>query len=228
MSEPTQAPTAELLEAWDRRYYLHEHVTPEEYRFVHVIAAEGMEFTLGDGTRMLDFASQTVCCNLGHRHPRVVDAIKDALDRYGHLTAYPRLGNHYKPVLAELLVDELLGPDDWAGRVRFLSSGSEAVDQAMLIARLYTQRPIIVAFQHAFHGSTLGASGIGNRFRGYAGGLSSPEDPTFLRRFPATRWTAAPSYLPRTASAARSGTRTRRAPQCSRAVRCRASTQLRS
>ena len=79
-------------------------------------------------------------------------------------------------MLAKLLVDELLGPDDWAGRVRFLSSGSEAVDQAMLIARLYTQRPIIVAFQHAFHGSTLGASGIGTRFRGYAGGLSSPEE----------------------------------------------------
>ncbi len=184
MSEPGEAPTAELLEAWDRRYYLHEHVTAEEYRFVHVVAAEGMEFTLGDGTRMLDFASQTACCNLGHRHPRVVQAIKDALDRYGHLTAYPRLGNHYKPVLAKLLVDELLGPDGWAGRVRFLSSGSEAVDQAMLIARLYTQRPIIVAFQHAFHGSTLGAGGIGTRLRGYGGGLSSPEDPTFLRTVP--------------------------------------------
>ena len=68
--------------------------------------------------------------------------------------------------------------------MRFLSSGSEAVDQAMLIARLYTQRPIIVAFQHAFHGSTLGAGGIGTRLRGYGGGLSSPEDPTFLRTVP--------------------------------------------
>jgi taurine--2-oxoglutarate transaminase len=184
LSTPDETPTPELLEDWDRRFYLHEHVTPEEYRFVHVVEAEGMEFTLGDGTRMLDFASQTACCNLGHRHPRVVQAVKDALDRYGHLTAYPRLGNHYKPRLAKLLVDEVLGPDGWAGRVRFLSSGSEAVDQAMLIARLYTQRPIIVAFQHAFHGSTLGAGGIGTRFRGYSGGLSSPADPGFLRTVP--------------------------------------------
>jgi taurine---2-oxoglutarate transaminase len=184
VSATRTAPTAELLEDWDRRYYLHEHVTPAEYRFVHVVAADGMEFTLGDGTRMLDFASQTACCNLGHRHPRVVGAIKEALDRYGHLTAYPRLGNHYKPKLAKLLVDDVLGDDGWAGRVRFLSSGSEAVDQAMLIARLYTQRPIIVAFQHAFHGSTLGAGGIGTHFRGYAGGLSSPTDPNFLRTVP--------------------------------------------
>ena len=48
---------------------------------------------------------------------------------------------------------------------------------------LYTQRPIIVAFQHAFHGSTLGAGGIGTRLRGYAGGLLS-RDPTFLRTVP--------------------------------------------
>ena len=64
MSATRIAPTAALLEDWDRRYYLHEHVTPAEYRFVHVVAADGMEFTLGDGTRMLDFASQTACCNL--------------------------------------------------------------------------------------------------------------------------------------------------------------------
>jgi taurine--2-oxoglutarate transaminase len=175
---------AEVLEDWDRRYYLHEHVTPEEYRYVHVTDAQGVEFTLGDGTRVLDFASQTACCNLGHRHPRVVAAVKDALDRYGHLTAYPRLGNHYKPRLAKLLIDDVLGADGWAGRVRFLSSGSEAVDQALLIARLYTQRPIVVAFQNAFHGSTLGAGGTATRFRGYAGGLSSPDDPGFLRTVP--------------------------------------------
>lgn len=182
--DPASDLPAELLEDWDRRYYLHEHVAPEEYRFVHVVDAEGMHFTLGDGTRILDFASQTVCCNLGHRHPRVVDAVKEALDRYGHLTAYPRLGNHYKPTLAKLLVEDVLGGDGWAGRVRFLSSGSEAVDQAMLIARLYTQRPIIVSFQHAFHGSTIGAGGGATRFRGYGGGLASPTDPTFLRTVP--------------------------------------------
>ena len=101
MDTSSDLPSAELLEDWDRRYYLHEHVAPEEYRFVHVVEAEGMHFTLGDGTRILDFASQTVCCNLGHRHPRVVSAVKEALDRYGHLTAYPRLGNHYKPKLAK-------------------------------------------------------------------------------------------------------------------------------
>lgn len=177
-------PSAEELESWDRAYYLHEHVAASEYRYVEVAGAEGMHFTLGDGTRMLDFASQTVCCNLGHRHPRVVDAVKRALDRYGHLTAYPRLGNHYKPRLAKLLIEDVLGPDDWAGRVRFLSSGSEAVDQAILIARLYTQRPFVVAFQNAFHGSTLGAGGSATRFRGYAGGLSSPGDPTLLRTVP--------------------------------------------
>jgi taurine--2-oxoglutarate transaminase len=184
---PGEPLDAEILEDWDRRYYLHEHVAPDEYRFVHVVDADGMEFTLADGTRILDFASQTVCCNLGHRHPRVVDAVKEALGRYGHLTAYPRLGNHYKPKLAKLLVEDVLGGDGWAGRVRFLSSGSEAVDQAILIARLYTQRPIVVAFQHAFHGSTLGAAGIATRFRGYAGGLSSPTEPNLLRTVPGYR-----------------------------------------
>ncbi len=184
MDTSIELPTAEQLESWDRAYYLHEHVTSDEYRFVHVSHAEGAYFTLADGTRMLDFASQTVCCNLGHRHPRVVNAIKEALDLYGHLTAFPRLGNHYKPKLAKLLIEDVLGADGWAGRVRFLSSGSEAVDQAILIARVYTQRPIIVAFQHAFHGSTLGAGGTATRLRGYGGGLSSPSDPGFLRTVP--------------------------------------------
>ncbi len=173
-------PDTKQLEAWDRAYYLHEHVSADEYRHIRVVDAEGTHFTLEDGTRILDFASQTACCNLGHRHPRVVEAIKSALDRYGHLTAFPRLGNDYKPVLAKMLIEDVLGADGWAGRVRFLSSGSEAVDQAILIARVYTQRPIVVAFQHAFHGSTLGAGGVATRFRGYAGGLSSPDDPVSL------------------------------------------------
>lgn len=184
MRAPAELPTVEQLESWDRAYSLHEHVAADEYRYVDVVEAEGMYFTLGDGTRVLDFGSQTMCCNLGHRHPGVVEAVKEALDRYGHLTAFPRMGNHYKPRLAKLLLEDVLGADGWAGRVRFLSSGSEAVDQAILIARVYTQRPIVVAFQHAFHGSTLGAGGTATRLRGYGGGLSSPTDPGFLRTVP--------------------------------------------
>jgi taurine--2-oxoglutarate transaminase len=116
---------------------------------------------------------------MGHRHPRVVEALREALDRYGHV--YFGMATDYRARAAKLIVDDLLGADGWAGRVRILPSGSEAVDVALTMARVYTGRPVVLTQEHSFHGLTAGA---GTRVRGYNNQLSSVEERHRVRDVP--------------------------------------------
>jgi len=107
-----------------------------------------------DGNEYIDFNSGLVCLNVGHNHPKVVEAIKKQCDRYLH---YSITDFMYKEVvdLAEKLSE--ITPGNWDKKVFFGNSGAEAVEGAVKAARWHTRRQLFIAFISAFHGRTLGA-----------------------------------------------------------------------
>jgi taurine---2-oxoglutarate transaminase len=167
------------MEAWDRAYYLHNVQGAEEHVWNGVAYQEGNYLYMVDGTRLLDCQSQLISDNMGHRHPRVVAGLQEALERYGHV--YFGMATDYRARAAKLIVDDLLAGDGWAGRVRILPSGSDAVDVALTMARVYTGRPVVLTQRHSFHGLTAGA---GTRVRGYNNQISSVASPHNVREVP--------------------------------------------
>ena len=82
------------LERWDRAYYLHGLQAEAEHSFTGVDATDGNYLVLADGTRLLDFMSQLISDNLGHRHPAIHGALAEAMERYGHVTY--TMANEYR------------------------------------------------------------------------------------------------------------------------------------
>jgi len=107
-----------------------------------------------DGNEFIDFNSGLVCLNVGHNHPKVVEAIKKQCDRYIH---YSITDFMYREVvdLAEKLC--AITPGNWEKKVFFGNSGAEAMEGAAKAARWHTRRQLFIAFIGAFHGRTLGA-----------------------------------------------------------------------
>src|SRR5579884_2401300 len=99
----------ELMERWDRRYYLHNVQGQEEHQWNGVAYQDGNYLYMVDGTRLLDCQSQLISDNMGHRHPRVVEGLKAALERYGHV--YFGMATDYRAKAAKLIVKDLLGGD---------------------------------------------------------------------------------------------------------------------
>jgi taurine--2-oxoglutarate transaminase len=101
------------------------------------------------GRRYLDFSSQLVFTNLGHQHPRIVAAIKEQADRL--CTIAPGFASDVRGEAARLIVD--VAPRN-LGHVLFTTGGTEAIEHAVRMARLYTGRPKILAAYRSYHGST--------------------------------------------------------------------------
>jgi 4-aminobutyrate aminotransferase / (S)-3-amino-2-methylpropionate transaminase / 5-aminovalerate transaminase len=118
---------------------------------IAVVRAEGAVITDADDNRLIDFGGGIGVMNVGHHHPRVVEAVRRQLDRFTHV-AFPV--STYEPYveLAERL--NRLAPGSQEKRTFFLNSGAEAVENAVKVARYYTGRQAIVCFDHAFHGRT--------------------------------------------------------------------------
>ncbi len=119
--------------------------------------AEGIYMYSPDGKRYVDLISGVSVSNLGHRHPEVVRAVKDQLDRYMHLMVYGELVQSPQVGLASLLQEIL--PDS-LNCIYFVNSGSEAIEGSLKLAKRYTGRFRTIAFQNAYHGSTAGALSV--------------------------------------------------------------------
>jgi acetylornithine/N-succinyldiaminopimelate aminotransferase len=119
--------------------------------------AEGSFLYGPDGRDYLDLISGVSVSNTGHRHPKVVEAVKSQADSYMHLMVYGELIQgpqvRYAARLASLLPPGLQS-------VFFVNSGSEAIEGAMKLARRYTGRNEIIYFRNGYHGSTTGALSI--------------------------------------------------------------------
>lgn len=106
-----------------------------------------------DGNRFLDFAAGIAVCTTGHCHPRIVEAVQRQAEQLIHIST-----DFYYPAYARLASRlTALAPGEEPWRVFFGNSGAEAVEGAIKLARYYTGRPRIIAFQGAFHGRTMGA-----------------------------------------------------------------------
>jgi len=107
-----------------------------------------------DGNQYIDFNSGLVCLNVGHSHPKVIEAVKKQCDRYLHYSITDFL---YREVvdLGEKLCE--ITPGKWEKKVFFGNSGAESLEGAAKLARWHTRRQLFIAFISAFHGRTLGA-----------------------------------------------------------------------
>jgi 4-aminobutyrate aminotransferase len=107
-----------------------------------------------DGNEYIDFNSGLVCLNVGHSHPKVVEAVKSQLDRFLHYSVTDFL---YREVVdvAEKLVK--ITPGKWEKKVFFSNSGAESVEAGAKLARWHTRKQLYIAFISDFHGRTFGA-----------------------------------------------------------------------
>jgi 4-aminobutyrate aminotransferase len=118
-----------------------------------VAHAEGARITDVDGRSFVDFAGGIGCQNTGHRHPAVVEAIKEQADRYLHQCFMVGTYEPFVEVCRHLAELSPCGPGEQ--RSILVNSGAEAVENAVKIARAATGRPAVVVFSNAFHGRTL-------------------------------------------------------------------------
>lgn len=124
-----------------------------------------MEISYAEGTyiydknqnKYLDFVAGVSACSLGHRHPKVVNAIKKQLDSYMHVMVY---GEYIQEPALELtqLLAQYLPPH--VEKTYLTNSGTEAIDGALKLARRYTGRSEIIAAHKAYHGNTMGALSV--------------------------------------------------------------------
>ncbi len=117
-----------------------------------------------EGFEMIDFAGGIGTVNVGHCHPKVVNAIKDQADKYIHTCFHVAM---YEPYieLAKKLCE--ITPGDFPKMAFFANSGAEAVENAIKIARYYTKRSGIITFENAFHGRTLLGMSLTSKVKPY-------------------------------------------------------------
>tara|TARA_R110002072_G_scaffold301110_3_gene479957 strand:- start:967 stop:2160 length:1194 start_codon:yes stop_codon:yes gene_type:complete len=124
---------------------------------IEIDRAEGLYLYTPEGKKYLDLISGISVSNVGHRHPKVVEAIKEQVDKYLHLMVYGEYIQSPQVQLAHLLSQEL---GEGLDSVYFVNSGSEATEGALKLAKRFTGRPEILAMNKAYHGSTSGALSV--------------------------------------------------------------------
>jgi len=124
---------------------------------LEIVRAEAVYLYDVNGKKYLDSIGGISVCNTGHRHPEVVQAIKDQADRYLHVLVYGELIQSPQVEYAQLLASSL--PEN-LGSVFFTNSGTEATEGAMKLAKRVTGKTEIVGFEYSYHGSTQGALSV--------------------------------------------------------------------
>jgi 4-aminobutyrate aminotransferase/(S)-3-amino-2-methylpropionate transaminase len=135
---------------------------------IAVAHAEGAVLTDADGNRLIDFGGGIGVVNTGHRHPGVVEAVREQLDRFAHV-CFPV--STYEPYveLAERL--NRLTPGTHEKRTFFVNSGAEAVENAVKVARFFTGRQAVLCFEHGFSGRTNLAMALTSKVMPYKKGF---------------------------------------------------------
>ena len=124
---------------------------------LEIARAEGIYLYDPSGRQFIDLVAGISVSNVGHRHPRVLDAIRDQLDKYLHLNVYGEFIQAPQVHLAERLAGLLPEKLD---SVYFVNSGSEAIEGALKLAKRFTGRTEVISFIDSYHGSTHGSLSI--------------------------------------------------------------------
>ncbi|MGV3539844.1 MAG: aspartate aminotransferase family protein [Rufibacter sp.] len=132
----------------------HQAQTTDFPLLLEVERAEGVFMYGPNQEQYLDLISGIGVSNVGHRHPKVLHAIQEQLDKYLHLMVYGEIVQTPPAQLAHALAQTLPAGLD---NVYFVSSGSEAVEGACKLAKRFTGRSELIAFNNAYHGSTQGS-----------------------------------------------------------------------
>ncbi len=136
-----------------------------------------------EGREYIDFAAGIAVLNTGHRHPRIIQAVEDQLRRFTH-TAYQIVPYESVVSLAERING--LVPITGPAKTAFFTTGAEAVENAIKIARAATGRPGVIAFGGAFHGRTLMGMALTGKVAPYKLGFGPFPSDVFHVPFPST------------------------------------------
>ncbi|MEX2605145.1 MAG: aspartate aminotransferase family protein, partial [Gracilimonas sp.] len=122
--------------------------------------AEGPYIYTTNGKQYVDFISGIAVSSLGHRHPKVIQAIHDQVDKHLHVMVYGEFVQQPQVDFAELLTSNL---PEKLSQVYFVNSGTEATEGALKLAKKHTGRTKLVAFKNSYHGDTHGALSVTGR-----------------------------------------------------------------
>ncbi|RUT30414.1 4-aminobutyrate--2-oxoglutarate transaminase [Arsenicitalea aurantiaca] len=148
---------------------------------VYAARAENAEIWDAEGRRYIDFAAGIAVVNTGHRHPRVMAAARDQLDRFTH-TCHQVVPYENYVSLAERLNAAV--PGDFAKKTIFVTTGAEAVENAVKIARAATGRSGVIAFGGAFHGRTFMGMSLTGKVHPYKAEFGPMPGEVFRLPFP--------------------------------------------
>jgi len=157
---------------------------------VFVERAQGALLHDVDGNTFIDFAGGIGCLNSGHSAPRIVEAVSKQVQKFQH-TCF--MAVMYEPYVALAKKLSQITPGSHTKKTALFNSGAEAVENAIKIARKYTGRSAIVAFEHAFHGRTLLALSLTSKVNPYKDGFGpfAPE----VYKFPVPYTYRRPAHL---------------------------------
>ncbi len=150
--ETTPSPYADEALANDRSHVFHSWSAQSLINPAVITAARGSRFWTEDGRSYLDFTSQLVNMNIGHQHPRLVEAIKEQADRL--CTVAPMFANDMRSEAARLIAERAPGDLDM---VFFTNGGAEAAENAIRMAKIHTGRLKVLTMYRSYHGATAGA-----------------------------------------------------------------------
>jgi 4-aminobutyrate aminotransferase / (S)-3-amino-2-methylpropionate transaminase / 5-aminovalerate transaminase len=148
-----------------------ERVIAGPLSLVHpIVVADGRGATLTDvdGNTYIDFTGGVGCLNVGHSHPRLVEAAQEQLARFAH-TDFTIVPYEVYVELAERMIE--LAPISGPAKAAFFNAGTEAVENSIKFARSYTKRPAVIVFEGAFHGRTMLAMTMTSKTHPYKAGL---------------------------------------------------------
>ncbi|RJT38722.1 4-aminobutyrate--2-oxoglutarate transaminase [Mesorhizobium waimense] len=148
---------------------------------IYADRAENSEIWDVEGRRYIDFSSGIAVVNTGHRHPKVIEAVKAQLDRFTH-TCHQVVPYESYVRLAERLNGLLPGKFD--KKTIFVTTGAEAVENAIKIARNATGRPAVIAFSGGFHGRTFMGMALTGKVVPYKVGFGAMPADVFHAPFP--------------------------------------------
>ncbi len=161
----------------------HQAVSPAAYSThpIYPVKGEGAYIWDADGNKYLDWSVGIAVMNVGHSHPKVVEAVKKQTETFQHLCF--AVGMHESYIrLAEKLNEIAPGPSE--KRTFLVNSGAEAVENAVKIARVATGRQGIVAFTHAFHGRTHMALSLTAKANPYKAGFAPRAAEIYRAQYP--------------------------------------------
>lgn len=149
---------------------------------VYAAKAENSEIWDVEGNRYIDFASGIAVLNTGHRHPKVMQAVKEQLEAFTH-TCHQVVPYENYVALAERLNDA--APGDFDKKTVFVTTGAEAAENAVKIARAATGRSAVIAFTGGFHGRTFMGMALTGKVVPYKVGFGAMPGDVFHVPFPA-------------------------------------------